>query len=194
MISVDNVTKCFGERRVLDGFSLNVAEGERVCLSGPSGCGKTTLMRLIAGLERSDSGEIIMPQEARLSVVFQENRLLPWYTALENITAVGVERECALEWLRKVGLAGEHDKLPSELSGGMSRRVAIARAMASGGDIFLLDEPVQGLDDGTADMVLGVLSESLADKTVIMISHDRTEIEKLAQRVIVLDGPPLRKK
>ncbi len=189
MISVESVYKSYDGRTVLKDFSLSVNAGERVCLKGTSGCGKTTVLRLLAGLEQPDSGTVTLSGDPRLSVVFQENRLLPWKTALENITVAGADRQTALGCLELLGLGGEEHKLPAELSGGMRRRVSIARALANPGDLFLLDEPIQGLDDGTAGRVLEVMNRELEGRTVVLVSHDSEEIAALAQRVIELKSP-----
>jgi len=191
MIKLTSVCKQFDGRDILRDFSLHIAEGERVCLRGVSGCGKTTVLRMLAGLERPDSGTVVINGSPRISVVFQENRLLPWKSALDNITLVGAEKDRALELLEMLGLDGEHNKLPGELSGGMRRRVAIARALASPAELYLLDEPIQGLDDGTAGRVLEVMSNVLEGRTVVLVSHDEDEISALAQRVI--DMKPLSK-
>ena len=184
MIKLTSVCKSFDNRTVLRDFSLDVAEGERVCLKGVSGCGKTTVIRLLAGLDRPDSGSIELSGEPRISMIFQENRLLPWKSALDNITVAGADHDTAMDFLERLGLGGEQNKLPAELSGGMQRRVAIARALANPGELFLLDEPIQGLDDGTAGKVLEVMSQALEGRTVVLVSHDDEEIAALAQRVI----------
>ncbi len=186
MIALSSVNKSFDGRQVLCDFSLTVSAGERVCLKGVSGCGKTTVLRLLAGLEQPGSGSVVISAQPRLSVVFQENRLLPWKSALVNITAAGAVKETALRSLELLGLGGEEHKLPSELSGGMRRRVAVARALANPGDLFLLDEPIQGLDDGTAGRVLEVMAKELEGRTVVLVSHNEDEISALAQRVIEL--------
>lgn len=186
MIQLNSVYKSFDGRPVLEDFSFTAAEGERVCLRGVSGCGKTTVLRLIAGLEKPDAGTVEITGNPKLSAVFQENRLLPWKTALENVTLPGADETAALDILSRLGLGGEEHKLPAELSGGMRRRVSIARALANPGDIFLLDEPIQGLDDGTAGQVLEVMLRELEGRTVVMVSHDGDEIAALAQRVVEL--------
>jgi len=186
MIKLTSVCKQFDGRDVLRDFSLQINRGERVCLRGVSGCGKTTVLRILAGLESSDSGTVEMADYQSISMIFQENRLLPWKTALDNITLVGADEEKAMELLELLGLDGEQHKLPGELSGGMCRRVAIARALASSADLYLLDEPIQGLDDGTADRVLEVMAKTLEGCTVVLVSHDETEIAALAQRTIDL--------
>lgn len=184
MIKLTSVCKSFDGRDVLRDFSLSVAEGERVCLKGVSGCGKTTVIRLLAGLEQPDSGSIELAGQPKLSMIFQENRLLPWKSAIDNITVAGADADTAMDYLERLGLGGEQHKLPCELSGGMRRRVAIARALANPGELFLLDEPIQGLDDGTAGKVLEVMAKALEGRTVILVSHDDDEISALAQRVV----------
>jgi len=186
MIKLEGISKKFDGRPVLRDFSLTVKEGERVCLMGVSGCGKTTVLRLLAELEQPDGGSVEIAGEPRLSVVFQENRLLPWKTALENVTLAGADAQPALDFLERLGLGGEEHKLPGELSGGMRRRVSIARALANPGELFLLDEPIQGLDDGTAGRVLEVMARELEGRTVVLVSHDEDEIAALAQRVVEL--------
>ena len=189
MIKLTSVCKAYDGRPVLEDFSLAISAGERVCLRGVSGCGKTTVLRMLAGLEQPDSGSVEIYGEPKISVVFQENRLLPWKSALDNITVAGADREKATELLNMLGLAEEYNKFPSELSGGMRRRVAIARALANPGELFLLDEPIQGLDDGTAGRVLEVMAQALEGRTVVLVTHNDDEAAALAQRVI--DMTPL---
>lgn len=191
MIKISSVDKGYLGRTVLNGFSLDIAEGERVCLSGVSGCGKTTLLRLVGGVETPDSGTITIESGQKLSVVFQEDRLIPWRNALQNLLDCGAEKERALFCLKELGLSGEEQKLPMELSGGMRRRVAIARAFSIPATLYLLDEPVQGLDDGTAGRVLGFMQKELEGKTALIISHDEAETAALGTKLLRLSGPPL---
>ncbi|HEX3039166.1 MAG TPA: ATP-binding cassette domain-containing protein, partial [Caproiciproducens sp.] len=151
-LEIKSAEKSFQEKTVLDGFSLKFPKSGTVCLFGPSGCGKTTLLNCIAGLLKLESGEILGTKKRRISYVFQEDRLLPWITAGENVAAVlrgsaAQNAAVAQEWLERVGLPGEADKRPGELSGGMRQRVSIARALAYGGDLYLLDEPFHALDE-----------------------------------------------
>ena len=135
MISAEHITVCYGEKRVLDDFSLVLPETGITALSGPSGCGKTTLLRVLAGLQRRSAGVVTVPP--RPTLLFQENRLLPWRTAEQHIADVlpRAQRGEAGRWLALVELEGEEHARPSALSGGMGRRLALARALACGGEI-----------------------------------------------------------
>lgn len=192
MIALQHLSKSFGEKTILRDFSLEFAPGIITALLGPSGCGKTTLLRLAAGLEKPDSGEVLRDSGARLSFVFQEDRLLPWFSALDNLTAAGISKDDALRDLARVGLAGEEHKKPAELSGGMRRRLSIVRALAYGGDFFFLDEPLQGLDPGTASSVLSLLRQRLEGKTGLLITHNPEEALALAGQIVIIAGPPVR--
>lgn len=199
-LTLENVHRRFGNKQVLAGFSHTFPLRGVVALMGPSGCGKTTLLRLIAGLERPDAGRIILPPEAKLSMVFQEDRLLPTLSARENLMAVLGERSAesihrADYCLRRCGLSTEGNHYPAELSGGMKRRIAIARAMAvvlfRGGEILLLDEPFKGLDEKTRDMVQEfVLGEERRGRLTLMVTHSPEEAAR-ADLTLRLDGPPL---
>ncbi len=186
MIRLENISKSFDGRLILDRVSLTVAPGERVALTGPSGCGKSTLLAIAAGTLPPDSGKTALCEGVQLAYLYQEDRLLPWFDALDNITVTGASPERALELLGKMGLSEDIHKLPGQLSGGMKRRLAIARALAFGGDIYCLDEPLQGLDDGTAGRVLEVLGEELEGKTALIVSHSSAEIAALATRTVEL--------
>ena len=149
MLKLNNICKSFGDKIILNDFSYNFKESGIVVVKGPSGCGKTTLLRLIAGLEKKDSGEIIA--NGVISLLFQEDRLLPWLSAIENITCVmagksAKKKKEAKKLLELVGLKGEENERIENLSGGMKRRVAFARALALSPDVLLLDEPFNGLD------------------------------------------------
>ena len=186
MIRLENICKEFDGRPVLQNFSLHAAPGERVCLTGESGCGKSTLLSIAAGGLLPDSGEVFIRNGAKKAFLFQNDRLLPWLNALENITVTGASEKSAMEMLEKMGIAEDFNKLPAQLSGGMSRRLAIARVLAYGGDIYYLDEPLQGLDEATAEKVIEVLRQELEGKTVLMVSHINSEISALATRTIEL--------
>ena len=158
MISVSDITVCFAEKTVLDGFSLAVPEQGITALSGPSGCGKTTLLRVVAGLQKPQAGTASLP--GPVSLLFQEDRLLPWRTVGQHITDVlpKARRGEVGRWLELVELAGEQARYPAQLSGGMGRRLALARCLACGGALLLLDEPFAGVDAqraGAADQPSG---------------------------------------
>ena len=158
MIRFDHVT--FGyeaERPVLRELSLEIPEGGRVCLTGASGQGKTTALRLLLELEQPQSGTVIRPEGTRFSVVFQEDRLLPWKTALEN----------------------------AALSGGMKRRAALARALAHPFDVLVLDEALTGLDDAAKACCLAAIDRAVGPhKTLVMACHDPAEAAALAARTV----------
>lgn len=171
-IVLNRVTKTFGEHTILRDFSANLPLEGVTVLRGPSGVGKTTLFRLLLGLERPDSGEIFGMQGRKPAVVFQEDRLLPWASALENVALVS-NAELAEETLNALSLGDSLNQPPRELSGGMRRRVAIARALAYRGDILFLDEPFTGLDDENKRVVTNaVLRQRIP---VFVITHEEDE-------------------
>lgn len=189
MISVRNITICFGEKAVLNRFSLELPAEGITALSGPSGCGKTTLLRALAGLQPVEGGTVVVPE--RPTLLFQENRLLPWRTVEQHITDVlpRARRGEAPRWLELAELEGEEKTYPGQLSGGMGRRLALARALACGGGLYLLDEPFTGVDAGRAERILARVR---ALGVPVMLSSHEAEIVSLCDRVIPLDGPPLR--
>jgi ABC-type nitrate/sulfonate/bicarbonate transport system ATPase subunit len=196
MLEIQNASKSWGSRKVLDCFSVQFPERGNICLFGPSGCGKTTLFSCLAGVETLDSGRIVGLEGRKAAVVFQEDRLLPWLTAAENIAAVlsGAKQERLREaelWLNRVGLGGEGEKLPAQLSGGMQRRVALARTLAFDGDLFLLDEPFQRLDSENRDRMAELLLKGTENRLRIFISHDPEEAAHYADVTYVVAGPPL---
>lgn len=185
-LTIRNVTKSFGEKAVLRGVSMTVQAGETVSIMGPSGCGKTTLLNLIAGLIQPDGGKILgVPQ--RISAVFQEDRLCEAFTAVSNlrlVTGRHVPDALLRAHLERLGLADDADRPVRELSGGMKRRVAIARAVVYGGELFLLDEAFKGLDDRTKELAMDYVRSETAGKTVVSVTHDRAEAERLGGRLI----------
>lgn len=181
MIDINKITFAYGDKTILRDYTLHVGKGERICLFAPSGSGKTTLFRLIAGLEQPDSGEIKLG--GRVNYLFQEDRLLPWLTITENLTLVGADKARAREVLGQVGLE-EYDKYPDELSGGMRRRVAIARSVCADGDILLLDEPFTGLDAGLRETCAELLKREFAGAAIIMITHDREDAEFMGAEIV----------
>ena len=188
MISVHNITVRFGEKVVLDRFSLKIPDTGLTALSGPSGCGKTTLLRVLAGLQATEGGTVTVPHDPVL--LFQEDRLLPWRTVGQHISDVlpRSRRGEVSRWLALVELEGEEDSWPAALSGGMGRRLALARALALGGGVLLLDEPFTGVDAPRAGRILERIRA--LGVPVVLSSHEK-EVVELCDRVIVLEGPPL---
>lgn len=186
MLKITDLCKSFGDKVILKNFSYSFKENGLVVVKGVSGCGKTTLLRLIAGLEKKDSGEIL--SDGLISLLFQEDRLLPWLIVIENVTCVmsgksAEKKKEAKKLLELVGLKGEENERIENLSGGMKRRVAFARALALNPDILLLDEPFNCLDAGTKKKLMDVTLEFSKKHLVIMVTHDSENV-KSAQEVI----------
>lgn len=191
MIELRHLHLSFGEKCVLDGFSFTLPESGVVCLSGPSGCGKTTLARVLAGLETPQRGEIRGLAPGETALMFQEDRLLPWLSAARNVAAVCSD-DAARAMLARVGLAGEADAMPHQLSGGMRRRVALARALAFPSRLLILDEPFTGLDDEARQALYPLVRDAAAQKPVLLITHRADELAALADQTLYLSGPPLK--
>lgn len=182
-IRLDHVSAGYGGPPVLRNLSLTLPERGIVAVLGPSGRGKTTFLRLLAGLLQPSGGSITGLSDKRISMVFQEDRLLPWCTAFENVAAAA-DAEAAEYWLAQMELAAEAGKYPGELSGGMQRRVAIARACAFRGDILLLDEPFKGLDEALAERVMERVFA--AAPLTVLVTHDAELAGKLRAETVVL--------
>lgn len=190
MIRVQDLTLSYGPKRVLEGFSVDIPMEGITALSGPSGCGKTTLLRVLAGLERPQSGTVSGFTGEETAFLFQENRLLPWRTARQHILDV-LPRERRGEvdfFLTFAELDGEEESLPGQLSGGMARRLALARCAALGGRVLLLDEPFTGVDRERRGRLMDGLRAM--GTPVILTSHEGDVLAR-CDRVLRLDGPPL---
>jgi len=194
LVLVRNLEKSFNGEKILEGISLEVKRGEVVGLVGPNGTGKSTLVRILAGVERPDSGEISV--KGGLSVVYQEDYLLPWKKLRDNI-CLGLRfrgRDCEpLGVAKRLGIEGFLEKYPKEVSGGTRRKAAIARALLLDFNVLILDEPFTGLDQGSKESLLSVITE-LANygKSVLVVSHQLEELFRVSDRVYVISGRPAR--
>lgn len=173
MIELKKVSLSFEGKAIFKDFNLTLNDGGIVLITGNSGCGKTTLARLILGLLKTDSGSI-NTNGARIATVFQEDRLVPTLTAKQNISLVSNDIE-AEKRLADMELSGSEELFPEDLSGGMKRRVSIARALAFGGDVLLLDEAFSGIDKELALRIIDKIYKEYKDKLIIAITH-RTEL------------------
>jgi NitT/TauT family transport system ATP-binding protein len=205
------VSKTFRNARgdvvsALGEIDLDIAKGEFVCLIGPSGCGKTTLLNLFAGLDRPDTGEVMMdgrritepgPERA---VLFQEPALFPWLSVRGNVEfalqLIGVRNDeradRAMHWLRRVHLGRFANAQPHELSGGMRSRAALARSLACQPEVLLADEPFASLDAQTREILQGELQEVWSEtrNTFVFVTHNVREAVFLADRVVLMSAPP----
>ncbi len=218
VLELEAVGRCFGIQPVLRSLDLSIAAGEIAVLVGASGSGKTTLLRIVAGLERAQTGTVrlrgsvvdgparrfVPPERRGLGMVFQEHALWPHLTAAENV-ALAVPQGArdpagiARALLDDVALSGLADRRPATLSGGQQQRVALARALATGSDLVLLDEPLSSLDDAVRDRLRPLIRDRLrcAGRAALLVSHDRTDAWRMADRLLVLEagtlsqaGPP----
>jgi NitT/TauT family transport system ATP-binding protein len=185
-----------GTLQVLGELAFSLGHGEVAALVGPSGCGKTTLLRIIAGLDRDFDGSVALPAHGTLGMVFQEPRLLPWRTVEQNVRlAAPHATEAGLDALfRTLGLAAHRDHYPGELSLGLARRVALARAFAVEPDLLLLDEPFVSLDDALAARLRDELAELVNRRpvTALLVTHNVEEAIGLADRLLLLSVSPAR--
>ncbi|WP_237153488.1 ABC transporter ATP-binding protein [Oryzibacter oryziterrae] len=177
-------------------LSLAFDSGRFTALIGPSGCGKTTSLRILAGLDHDFEGRVKLPADTRIGFVFQEPRLLPWRTVIDNIRLVLDAPDTAdlTPLIDELGLSGMERKFPTELSLGLARRVALARALAIAPDLLILDEPFTSLDETTAlrlrQMVLTAWKRR--HTTAILVTHNIREALQLADRIILLAPSPAR--
>jgi len=207
LLELRNVSQSYGDLRVVQDLSLQLAKGQIGCLLGPSGCGKTTVLRLIAGFERLSAGEIrlngaavatpdfsLPTEKRRIGMVFQDYALFPHLTVFENV-AFGLHQmekpqrgPRVMELLEVVGLAAAANKYPHELSGGQQQRVAVARALAPSPDLLLLDEPFSNLDSDLRERLSQEIREVLKSQnaTAILVTHDQHEAFAMADEIGVM--------
>ena len=211
MIDVKNLTKDFGDLKVLRGVSQHIDKGERVVLIGPSGSGKSTFLRCLNLLETPTSGEIVFEGQTitdekcdinkirqKMGMVFQHFNLFPNMTILNNITIAPIrtglmkkdqaEKE-AMELLKRVGLEDKAGNYPAQLSGGQKQRIAIVRALCMKPDVMLFDEPTSALDPGMVGEVLDVMKElAQSGMTMVCVTHEMGFAREVADRVLFMDG------
>ncbi|MBT9162723.1 MAG: Sulfate/thiosulfate import ATP-binding protein CysA [Dehalococcoidia bacterium] len=197
MIEFKGVSKSFNGRRVLTDLSFCIAADQIMGIIGPSGSGKTTILRLITGALKPDTGEVLVGS-GKIGYVFQDPRLLLWRTAADNIglamraqgVAKGEARRRARSWMERLGLQGFDDHYPYQLSGGMMQRVSIGRALAVEPKILLLDEPFSNLDVELKDALLSITERLLGDYrvTVVHVTHDLLEALRLDDRICRLSA------
>jgi NitT/TauT family transport system ATP-binding protein len=199
MIRLEGVSVALDGQSILESVDLDVAPGRIVCLFGPSGCGKTTVLRVVAGLVRPTHGTVAV-RSRRLAYAFQDDRLAPWLSARDNLL-FGLaghfsETEAtsrADTWLARLDLAEAADKRPGALSGGMRRRLNLARALALDPDLLLLDEPFAFLDStmvGNVQRLLLDLHEQQGT-TFLVVSHVREHVAALGAEIVPVSGPPV---
>lgn len=183
-ILIDSLYKSYDGKSVFQNFSLDIEFDGILLIRGKSGLGKTTLLRMLAGLEKPDSGTV-KTDAKKISFMFQEDRLIPFVSVLKNVAAVNAEK--AKEYLVLLGLQNELDSSPATLSGGMKRRVSLARALAFDSDLVILDEPFKGLDgELKADICKAIRAES-ESRPFIAVSHDTADGELLNAKILDLD-------
>ncbi|MGL4969012.1 MAG: ABC transporter ATP-binding protein [Fusobacteriaceae bacterium] len=206
-LKVKNISKNFGKFQALKNVEFTIKKGEFICFLGPSGCGKTTLLRILAGLEKSDRGEIYLgdenitdkhPSKRNMAIVFQSYALFPNMTVAENIAyglinkkiPKNIVKEKVRESIELVGLSGKEERYPNELSGGQQQRVALARGIAYSPDILLLDEPLSALDAKVREKLRNDIKElqKRLGITTIMVTHDQEEALSMADRIVVMNG------
>ena len=191
MLELRDIGVVFGDKTVLRNCSLSLPDGARVALMGPSGCGKTTLLRVALGLHSPDSGTV-ENGFSRSAAMFQEPRLLPWRSAMENVNLVlsdGPDTESAARaWLEKVELGEDAELFPGEMSGGMQQRLSLARALAYGPDLLVLDEPFKGLDEALRSRMISLISCSAVNCAILLATHSEEEAVALGCRIFRYDA------
>ena len=189
MIEFKNVSFSYEDTPVINNLSFTVESGKNLLITGASGCGKTTVMRLMLGLIRSDSGTVSAP--SNITAVFQEDRLIEKLSAYKNIILPLDKRNIkkADELITELNLDGIKSKRPADLSGGMKRRVAILRAVSYGGDAIILDEPFNGIDDENIRLIVKMINREFTEKgkSVILISHNVKDAAYFSADILKLE-------
>lgn len=185
MIEIKNINKKYGEKIIFDNFSINLTEGEITVILGESGTGKTTFLKILAGIEKFEGKIENLPENA--SFVFQEDRLLPFKTVEENLVFALGKGEYD-QALKSVGLEGEKNKYPDELSGGMARRVALLRAFLFKSELMLMDEPFSSLDIAVKYKLMNLFLDMWKKdrRTTVLVTHNIDEALYLGKRIVIL--------
>ena len=191
MLTFENVSFSYGDQNILSNLSFSLARGEILALTAPSGEGKSTVLNLIAGLRKPSGGRIVCNAQ-KIAYAFQEPRLFPWLTVAENIRAVlpkGTDGDLVAKALEAVELTDAAHLYPAELSGGMKSRASLARALAYGGDLLLLDEPFAALDETQRARLAARLRTDCKARgvSVILVTHQAEDLQALADQVLKLD-------
>lgn len=192
LVLVRNLEKSFNGEKILGGIDLDVEGGEVVGIVGPNGTGKSTLVKILVGVEKPDSGEVSV--SGNISVVCQEDYLLPWKRLRDNI-CLGLRfkgKECnPSKVAKRLGIEGFLERYPKEVSGGTRRKASIARALLLDFDVLILDEPFTGLDEKSKETLISIIMElANSGKAVLVVSHQLEELFRVAHRVYVLGGRP----
>ena len=187
MLKLTDISHNYGDHPVLNGMNLTVGPGQRIALMGPSGCGKTTALRIALGLLKPTGGSVENTFR-KTAAVFQEPRLLPWRTAIQNVNLILGDKKATLETakahLKQVSLEEALDKYPQELSGGMQQRVSLARALAAGGDLLVLDEPFKAMDEALRERIIALVAQTEA--AILLVTHEEAEAKMLGCEIIRL--------
>ncbi len=193
LIRIANLSKQYGDTRILENINFSLQQSEIVAIMGYSGAGKTTFLNILLGLDKKYSGQYV-GNFKRMPCVFQEDRLLPWLTLYDNIKLVNkaIPDDELQEILEVLNLQHYRHFYPTELSGGMRQRTAIARALAFKGDVIVMDEPLKSTDDALSSTIINYLKDKVAkEKTAIVIAtHDLTNANRISDRILFLDGKP----
>lgn len=197
-IEIENISKSFGNDKIIENISINVKEGELVSILGPSGCGKSTIFNIIAGLLKQDSGKVKI--DGHLSYMYQKDLLLSYKTIIDNVSLPLIlrkekkseAREKVREYFKIFGLEGYEEKYPKELSGGMRQRANFMRTYINSNDIMLLDEPFGALDSITKSSMQKWLLDvrKQVKSTILLITHDIEEAILLSDRIYVISNKP----
>lgn len=188
-IELRNISKSYDGQKVIDHFNATIKENKITCIMGESGIGKTTLINMILGLEKLDSGEIIGIEDKKIGVVFQEDRLCEDFNCVQNLRLVcnnDISDNKLTTLLDDLGLSDAANKKVFSLSGGMKRRLAIGRALASDADIYIMDEPFKGLDRDLYIRTIDLVRERVNNKTLIIVTHIIEEAEMLEAEIVYI--------